>query len=274
VRRTFLVLTGLSLLLPTTATAQDPAAEPATAQPATPDAAAGQGATTTTTATTATAGGGEATGTTAEAEQAGRSRGGYAWGEGAVEDTPTAPAYHRYNYFTATLGFGGTIRILAHAEICDPGIPGREGCRFSPPYAQLRGIWGFEADGLVQHGVGVGIATNLGPDGTGAVGLDALTQYAFTPAYHIRLWIDPWFQVNGHFGVPLVMSAVTGSSIDGTEMAFNWGAELQLGAVFKFLQGLGIYAAANVAMFFATTGAVWPTVSFEGGLVFDYEVLP
>ncbi|WP_053234153.1 hypothetical protein [Sandaracinus amylolyticus] len=210
-----------------------------------------------------------------EHEEAGRSRGGRAWGEEGGEGGEGAqrPAYHHYGQAFASLGVGGTVRILAHAAVCDPGVPGREGCRFSPPYLQLRGGWFFEGDGDLQHGAGLGIGTNLTPDGTAGLGIDAFGQWVLTPSYFLRYWFDQWFQLMGHFGVPLALSAVTGTSRQAST-DFNWGLELQVGLVFKFLTGLGAYAAVNGAMFFAGDSMVWPTVSGEIGLMFEYEVLP
>lgn len=210
-----------------------------------------------------------------EEEEAGRSRGGYAWGEGPAEAEGGArqAAYRRFGTVFATAGVGGTVRILAHADVCDPGVPGREGCRFSPPYLQLRGGWLFEGEGEIQHGVSLGIASNLTPDGTAGLGIDAFSQWTLTPTYHFRYWFDSWFQLMAHFGVPLAISAVTGSSIQ-SRTDFNWGLELQVGLVVKFLTGLGAYVAGNVASFFAGDGMVWPTVSGEVGMMFEYEVLP
>lgn len=222
---------------------------------------------------TARAQAGEGAATSAEQEEAGRSRGGYAWGESGGEVTEARPAYHRYGHVFASVGAGGTVRIVAHADVCNPDVPGREGCRFSPPYLQLRGGWLFEGDGEIQHGVALGIASNLSPDGTAGLGIDAFSQWVLTPVYVFRYWFDSWFQLMAHFGVPLAITGVSGTSIAGST-DFNWALELQIGAVFKFLTGLGVYAAANIATWFAGESSVWPTISVEGGLVFDYEVLP
>jgi hypothetical protein len=212
-------------------------------------------------------------GETIEREEAGRSRGGYAWGEGASEtDTDARPQFHRFGHAFVSLGAGGTVRILSYADVCDDRVPGREGCRFSPPYLQLRGGWFFEGDGDIQHGVGLGVASNLSPDGTTGLGIDPFTQWVLSPGYFFRYWFDSWFQLMAHFGVPMAISYVTGGGQSSTD--FNWGLELQVGGVFKFLTGLGVYAAANIATWFAGTDMVWPTISFEGGLMFEYEVLP
>ncbi len=207
-----------------------------------------------------------------EREEAGHSRGGYAWGEEREDLTSTTSAYHRFGHAFVSLGAGGTIRILAYADVCDDRVPGREGCRFSPPYLQLRGGWFFEGDGDIQHGVGLGVASNLSPDGTTGLGIDPFTQWVLSPSYFFRYHFSPWFQLMAHFGVPMAISNVTGAGQSATD--FNWGFELQVGGVFKFLTGLGVYAAANVTTWFAGVDMVWPTLSFEGGLMFEYEVLP
>lgn len=214
-----------------------------------------------------------------EDEQAGHARGGYAWGQAPVDESgnPVTPTYRRYGTAFAHLGFGGTVRIVAHADICDPGAPGREGCRFSPLYLQLRGGYMFETDSMFQHGVGLGIATNLAPDGTSLLGIDPGAQWVFTPAYFLRVWLDDWFQILGHFGVPLSVANVTscrGPNCESVDTAFNWALELGIDLVVKFFTGLGIYAGAMIDTWFAGQSSVWPSASFHGGLVFDYEVLP
>jgi len=173
----------------------------------------------------------------------------------------------------ASAGAGGTLRMLAHADVCDPGVPGREGCRFSPAYLQLQAGYLFDSRETFQHGAGLGIGSNLAPDGTTGEGIDPFGQWVLSPRYLFRLWLSDWFQVMAAVGVPLSFTAVSGNAARES-FAFNWGAELQAGAVFKFLHGLGIYAAANAAMWVGSADSIWPTVSVEGGLVFDYEVLP
>ena len=100
-----------------------------------------------------------AQGASPESESAGRSREGYAWGEPAPdsESRPDAAAEHRYGTVFASAGAGGTLRMLAHADVCDPGVPGREGCRFSPAYLQLQAGYLFDSRETFQHGAGLGI---------------------------------------------------------------------------------------------------------------------
>jgi hypothetical protein len=212
-----------------------------------------------------------------EHERAGRSRSGYAWGEPAPDDEPTreearAPT-RRFHHVFASLGVGGTLRTIVHIDVCNPNTPGFEGCFFSPPYLQLRGTFFFEDVGDIQHGVTLGIATNLNGDGLRTDGIDPLTQWVLSPAYVLRGILSEWFQVMGHVGIPLAFAGVSGSAAR-SDTAFNWGFEVQATAVLKFLAGLGVYVAGNASLWFAGTSSVWPTLSLEAGLVFEYEVLP
>lgn len=206
----------------------------------------------------------------AQGEEAGASRGGYAWGEGAADDVARSRApedHQRFTNIMVTAGVGGAVRIVAFADICDPDTS--PGCRFSPAYLQLRGAVFFEGEGPVQHGVGLGVAANLMPDGTRSAGLDPLAQWVFAPSYFFRWYVlEEWVQVMAHVGVPLALG------VDVNDTYFNWGLEVAAGAVFKPLTGLGIYAEIGIATFFGQDANAWPNLTFEGGFVFDYEVLP
>ena len=209
-----------------------------------------------------------------EEEEVGTSRGGYAWGEAPPEEGgggESGPVYRRYGTAFANLGFGGTIRMLVYASQC----PTEDTCRFAPPYLHLAGGYMFETDSILQHGVGLGVATNLSGEGSTTEGVDAGGQWVLTPRYYARVWLDDWFQIRGSFGVPLAISALTTGFGESAGTAFNWGLELQADVIFKFLTGLGVYLGVNVATWFGSDEfPVWPTLSIEGGLVFDYEVLP
>ena len=204
-------------------------------------------------------------------ESAGHSRGGYTWGhEGGDEGGGPAVTVHRYGHVFGTLGAGATIRIIQYETLNQD--------RVAPPYLQLRAGYFFEGDGSLQHGALLGIATVLNPDGTVSFGVDAFGQWTLAPSYVLRWWLDgdlgDWLQVTGRLGVPLSFAPAP----DGTY--FSWGLEGALGIVATLLQGLGLYAEADISLYFSN-GAdptssvdVHPLVSFEGGIVVDYEVLP
>lgn len=207
-------------------------------------------------------------------EEAGASRGGYAWGEGgSVSDVAEGaqPERHRFHDVMVSAGAGGAVRLLAFADICDPDAAGQEGCRFSPAYLQLRGAFFFETDGMIMHGVGLGLAANLQPDGTTTAGIDPFMQWVISPSYFFRAYVlEEWVQVLAHVGVPL---SIAGDPVNDNTY-FNWGLEVAAGGVFKFLQGLGLYLEVGIATFFGLGNNAWPLLTFEGGAVFDYEVLP
>ena len=195
-------------------------------------------------------------------ERAGAARGSYAWGDGTTDTpgTPSGPPRHRYGRVFGSVGAGMTIRILEyHVGVLDQ-------TRFAPPYLQLRGGFFFEGDGDLQHGVGLGIATPMNgeglPDRDGVIyGVDPFAAWTFTPQYLLRIWFDDWIQLLGRVGASVTAAA-----------AFNWGVEVGVGPVIKFLAGLGAYAEASFSTFFGTE--YHPLVSLEAGIVIDYELLP
>jgi hypothetical protein len=202
-------------------------------------------------------------------ERAGRARGeSYAWGDSSTDDVPSSsgPATHRYARVFGTVGAGITIRIL---EIQPLGQS-----RLAPAYLQLRGGYFFEGDGDVQHGIGLGIATNLQVDGepdvittTGTIiqGIDPLSTWTLTPQYLLRAWFGDWFQLIGRVGV-----SVTAATLP------NWGFEVGVHPLLKILSGLGFYADVSFSMFFSGEPdyQVHPLISIEGGVAIDFELLP
>lgn len=203
-----------------------------------------------------------------EHEQAGRSRGGYAWGEESRDTGPQSTvSAHHYGAGFVSAGAGTTIRIIRYEVLVNTD-------QVAPAYLQLRGGYFFEGDGLFQHGVVLGVATNLGGEGYGTAGIDPLGQWALAPSYMARLIpegdIGNWLQATGRLGIPLVFGA------DGAgNTLFTWGWELGIGVQFHFLAGMGLYAEGDFSMYFADDPAnLHPLISFEGGLFIDYEVLP
>ncbi len=197
-------------------------------------------------------------------ERAGRARGGYAWGESSTDDVPTTSgaSAHRFGRVFGTVGAGATVRILEYQPLAQS--------RIAPPYLQLRAGYFFEGDGDVQHGIGLGIATNLTIDGGADTGdsingLDPLTAWTFAPQYLLRGWFGDWFQLIGRVGV-----AVTASALP------NWGFEVGVHPLLKILSGFGFYVDVSFSMYFSGEPSyeIHPLISFEGGLAFDYELLP
>lgn len=197
-------------------------------------------------------------------------RASYAWGEGGeVESAVNAAASHRYGHIFLSAGVGLTIRTLIYVDTLnhcpDAGDPS---CPLAPGYLQLRGAYFFEGDGDIQHGIGLGISTNLtgeglvgnGPDGT-PLGIDAFSAWTLVPGYHMRVWFADWIQVLARIGF-----GVTAAELP------NLGFEIAGGAVLKFLAGLGFYGEVAFSTYFAADPH--PLISFEAGFVVDYELLP
>jgi hypothetical protein len=201
----------------------------------------------------------------AEEERAGHARGGsYAWGDSSTDDVPSrsGPATHRYGRVFGTVGAGITIRVLEYQPLAQS--------RLAPPYLQLRAGYFFEGDGDVQHGVGLGISTNLTIDGGADTGdsingLDALAAWTFTPQYLLRGWFGDWFQLIGRVGV-----SVTASTLP------NWGFEVGVHPLLKILSGFGFYADVSFSMFFSgePSADIHTLISIEGGVALDFELLP
>lgn len=195
-------------------------------------------------------------------ERAGTSRGGsYAWGDSStdVPSGPAAPVEHRYARIYGTIGAGATLRILVYEVYGGTSL-------LAPVFLQLRGGFFFEGDGDIQHGIGLGISTNLMPDGTGDTtgminGLDTMTAWTFVPQYMLRGYFGDVFQLIGRIG-----PGVTASTLP------NLGFEVGATTLFRFLAGFGVYVDLSFSMYFADQ--IHPLLSLEGGLAFDYELLP
>lgn len=195
-------------------------------------------------------------------EVAGQARTGYAWGaSGDHESGPSAPAAHRFARIFASLGAGISFRLYYDDYPPQNGGLGQD--PIAPAYLQLRGAYFFEGDGDFQHGVGLGLATNLMADPPAyEVGFNALGQWTVAPTYSLRYWAADEVQLLGSFGVPLALS--------GDYQVV--GLELTLGGIFKIFNGAGLYANVVVSTYFASF--VNPLISLDGGIVFDYELLP
>jgi hypothetical protein len=189
-------------------------------------------------------------------EQAGHSRGGYAWGE-EHQDESSGPAVHHYGRAFVSLGAGGSVRVILYENLVQD--------RLAPSYLQLRGGYFFEGDGMFQHGVVLGVGTPLTGDGTDLYGVSPFGQYSLAPSYMIRLIPDgdvgDWFQATGRIGIPFSVGE-----------QFSWGWEAGLGMLLKPWSSVGFYGEIDFSMYFATD--YHPILSFEIGLAFDYEVLP
>jgi hypothetical protein len=185
----------------------------------------------------------------------------YAWGEGGAGGGAAQPAVHRFARIFASVGGGFSMRLYYDDRA--PAEGGLGQAFIAPAYLQLRGGYFLEGDGDLQHGVGLGIATNLMDDPPGFdVGFFALTQWTLAPTYFLRIWLGDELQVQAHVGVPIALS--------GSYQSF--GIELGIGVLYKFLSGFGLYAQLTASGYFAAF--FQPLISLDAGLAIDYEVLP
>ncbi len=190
-----------------------------------------------------------------DAEQAGHSRGGYAWGEEHQEEE-SGPSVHRYGRIFVSLGAGGSVRIIQYENLVQN--------RLAPSYLQLRGGYFFEGEGMFQHGVVLGLAAPLTGDGTDLYGVSPFGQLSLAPSYMVRFIPDDlgrFINATGRIGIPLSLGE-----------QFSWGWEAGLGLLVKPLAGLALYGEIDFSMYFATD--YHPLLSFEIGVAVDFEVLP
>ena len=196
-----------------------------------------------------------------DGEVAGRSLGtSYVWGEQA-EEASARSADDPGRVFAALSG-GFSIRMIQHLDLSQQ--------RFAPAYLELTGGYMFEGgtmlseDLILRHGIGVSIATNLSGDGSARQGVDAAEQWVITPQYHAFLpVVEQWLVLHGIIGVPLAVSPV-----------FSAGLELAFSAIFKWFAGMGAYAELDFSFYMGQGFTAHPLLSFEAGLMFDYELLP
>lgn len=184
----------------------------------------------------------------------------YAWGESRSADATRsdAPAVHRFARIFGGVGVGGSLRLVYDPDSLSQDLGG-------PLYLQARVAYFLEGEGDFQHGVGLGLATNLTidpPNPDVANGFYELGQWTLAPSYMLRFWVDDALQVMGSFGVPLALSMLYQSI----------GLEVGGGVVYKFLAGFGVFAHATFSLYFASF--VQPLLSFDAGVALDYEILP
>lgn len=184
----------------------------------------------------------------------------YAWGAGDGGGTAQA-AVHRFARIFASLGVGISTRLYYDER--PPGEGGLGQALIAPAYLQLRGGYFLEGDGDFQHGIGLGIATNLMDDPPNYdVGFFAMTQWTLAPTYLLRIWLGDEAQLMAHVGLPIALS--------GSYQSI--GLELGVGILYKFLAGFGLYAQLTASGYFASF--FQPLISLDGGVAIDYEMLP
>lgn len=174
------------------------------------------------------------------------------------EDTPAPPLR-----VVAGVGGGATIRLVRHLDLQQE--------RFAPSYLDVYGGVVLPVAGRVQHQVTLGVSANLSGDGSFASGIDPFQQWTLTPAYTARVAFPndpvPDWLVFGRVGVPLTVAP-----------DFAWGVGIDLGAAYMLTAGIGVYVEVDYSLYFGAESrdgslSLHPLLSFEGGVLFDIEVL-
>ncbi|MCA9603912.1 MAG: hypothetical protein KC417_17895, partial [Myxococcales bacterium] len=154
-----------------------------------------------------------------------------------------------------SLGAGASLRLAKNRNFAQDV--------FAPSYLDAFGAVVLPGLGFWRHGVGLGVSTNLVADGSVLVGVDAFQQAVLTPSYFARIDLGSNFLGTFKAGIPWVIAP-----------SASIGGEVDAGATWLFLAGIGVYAEVGFALFAGGDGSVHPTASGELGLVIDYEVLP
>jgi hypothetical protein len=202
--------------------------------------------------------------TTARAQDGEEGGGGYAWGEGGGESSVRPALPEDPLRIMAYAGAGVGFRLVRNLDFMQEFL--------TPAYLDF-GAAVYLPGQEFHHGVGLAVSTGL-VDDVGEV--DAGAQWAFTPAYQILLPFQrllgmdyDMFQLQGRFGVPIVVSGTNSGGVN-----VSVGLELGVAFQFKFLAGLGIYVEVQADIYGGSNDTVHPIIALDGGLLFDYEVLP
>jgi hypothetical protein len=157
------------------------------------------------------------------------------------------------------------------------GLALGEGLRFNNPYrlrtelgkdAQSLSLTAAYADAFVAATIGGAGAFSHGLAVHASFALGGITQEVLTPAYVLLVRPTPRLGFLGHVGIPIVI-----------EPDLNAGFEAAAGGIFYVTASFGLTASLVGSLFYgaATLDSSRSTIailSIEGGLVYDYEVLP
>jgi hypothetical protein len=158
------------------------------------------------------------------------------------------------------------------------GLAAGRGIRFNDPF-RLRTELGSSAESLsltatyldLHFGAvvgGGGGALSHGIAAHGSFALGGVRQEVITPSYVLLARVDPRWGVVGRAGIPVVV-----------EPDLSAGLEAAVGGVFHLTAAVGVTASLVGSLFFGaatldTGRTTIPVLSLEGGVVYDFEVLP
>jgi hypothetical protein len=178
----------------------------------------------------------------------------------ANEELPagTEPARGGYLHFLGALSLGRGIRLNNPYRLATPLGDDAESLSITSTYADLAlTIASGDAEGF-QHGGSVHLS----------VALTGVPQEVLTPSYVLLLRLPPRFLAYGRAGLPLVLGPDT-----------NLGYELAVGGAWLVSAGIGLTAELVGDLFYGAAtqeraASAIPVLSFQLGVLVDYEVLP
>jgi hypothetical protein len=157
--------------------------------------------------------------------------------------------------YLATVAVGIPLRLAQNEDF------GQD--TFAPLFSDALLGYVFAGEQGFRHGFGVGFSLNLTRDGGYSEPVYAAEQFSVMPAYLLYADFGHDVFALAHVGLPVVL---TGLQTVGAELAATFG--------YRVLARFGLFAELSLDAFVGTASSLNPTVALEGGVFFDYEVLP
>ena len=134
--------------------------------------------------------------------------------------------------------------------------------RVGASYVDLLGGYILPGRGW-RHGVGLGVAWNIGHDGGYDAPIYTADQWVIMPAYLAYIPLSRDVLVLGHVGLPIVVAG-------GSGLGLEVGAAL----AYHVVAGAGFFAEAALSGYAVGDAGVTLLASLEAGILLNYEVLP
>jgi hypothetical protein len=184
--------------------------------------------------------------------------GGYAW----TQEEATGPV--QPIRILTTIGGGSGYRLIKNIDFNQD--------RFAPAFVDISGNFIFASSKTWRHGVGLTVSFNLTGDGVeNGIGIDGFSQFTFAPQYLAYVRLSDDLLVTAHAGVPLGIGLPAAGEEDTANLI---GLDVGGSGTFYLLAGFGFYAELSLVTWLGAQTSIHPVVDWEGGVVFDYEVLP
>jgi hypothetical protein len=173
----------------------------------------------------------------------------------AQDSADEAEAARMPERYLATVSAGIPLRLTQDEDF------GQD--TFAPLFSDALLGYVFAGERGFRHGLGVGMSLNLMRDGGYSEPVYVAEQFSVMPAYLLYADFGHDTFALAHLGLPVVL---TGIQTLGVELAATLG--------YRLLARFGLFAELSFDAFFGTASSFNPTLALEGGIFFDYEVLP